>query len=208
MAVVLQNNQAQSPHNANNLHVLPEEADDAMILSYILQQPNLVGCHHPLAKKIANIIALPLYDMGKMLVRVRLDSQPNLQIMIENIDGRTINVDDCSQVSHAISAILDVEDPIDKRYRLEISSTGIDRPLTRLQDFTRYIGEEIKIELVDAMLIAEHQQRKFNGLLENMDGDNLIICYKAQSINIPISMLKTAKLVLTDALLQQNLNKE
>ena len=154
------------------------------------------------------MIALPLYDMGKMLVRVRLDSTPSLQIMIENLDGSIITINDCSEVSHAVSAILDVEDPIDKRYRLEISSAGIDRPLTHLQDFNRHIGDEVKIELLDTILIGNQQQRKFSGYLENVTDDIISIRIGDESVSIAISQIRAAKLKLTDALLHKNSHKE
>ncbi len=202
---------------AQHVHTLPaKDADtksnardnDKAILAYVLQQPDLVSCYHPLTLKIAQMIALPLYDMGKMLVRVRLDSTPSLQIMIENLDGSTVTIDDCSEASHAVSAILDVEDPIDKRYRLEISSAGIDRPLTHLQDFTNHIGDEVKIELLDTIAIGTQQQRKFSGYLENVTDDIISIRIGDDSVSIAISQLRAAKLKLTDALLHKNTHKE
>jgi ribosome maturation factor RimP len=119
-----------------------------------------------LAAKVAGLIAPAIEDLGYRLVRVRISGQNGctLQIMAERDDG-TMGVDDCEAVSKGISAILDVEDPMDRAYHLEISSPGIDRPLMRASDFARWIGHDTKVE----MAIPAHGRKRFRGILTASD---------------------------------------
>lgn len=141
--------------------------------------------------------------MGFNLVRVRFSGggRPVLQIMVERIDERPIDVDDCAEVSRTVSALLDVEDPIPGAYTLEISSPGIDRPLVRLDDFDRFAGHEAKI--VMAGTIAG--RKRFRGrLLGVRDGFVLLRLDEAGDddvTHLPFEGIASAKLVLTDALM-------
>ena len=141
-----------------------------------------------------------LYGIGFELVRLRLSGQrnPTLQVMIERTDGKPITVDDCADASHHISAILDVEDPIHVAYRLEVSSPGIARPLTRPKDFTAYKGYEIKLSLK----VLWQNRRRFRGILQGMDGDHVLLEDDTQhEWPIPYRLIQDAQLVLTPALI-------
>ena len=110
-----------------------------------------------------------LCDLGFDLVRIRY-AGGRLQIMAEPADGREMNVDDCARISRHLSAILDVEDPIAEPYILEVSSPGLDRPLTRIDDFTRFAGQPIKIKLKQLI----DGQKRFRGRLCGCNCDGLI----------------------------------
>jgi ribosome maturation factor RimP len=152
-------------------------------------------------RRIAGLIEPILTDMGFELVRIRVMSgkSPTLQIMAQKPDG-TIEVDDCGNISTAVSALLDVEDPISEAYTLEVSSPGIDRPLTRLKDFDQWIGYEAKIEteeLIDG-------RRRFKGQLAGTEGDEVLITLDDSDVTIGLKFdwLSDAKLVLTDDLIR------
>jgi ribosome maturation factor RimP len=152
-------------------------------------------------RRIAALIEPMLSDMGFELVRIRVmaGKSPTLQIMAQKPDG-TIEVDDCGAISTAVSALLDVEDPIAEAYTLEVSSPGIDRPLTRLKDFDRWIGYEAKIEteeLIDG-------RRRFKGQLAGTEGDEVLITLDDSDVTIGLRFdwLSDAKLVLTDDLIR------
>ena len=115
------------------------------------------------------MIAPALSEMGFSLVRIHLSggARPVLQIMAERSDESGMTVDDCAAISHTVSAILDVEDPISGTYTLEVSSPGIDRPLVRRRDFERFAGFEAKIETHGAI----DGRRRFRGRLAGMDGN-------------------------------------
>ena len=150
-------------------------------------------------RRIADIIAPVIEDMGYELVRVRLMTGKDsvLQIMAQKPDG-TIEVDDCAEISTAVSAVLDVEDPILDAYNLEVSSPGIDRPLTRLKDFEQWQGFDAKIEteeLIDG-------RRRFKGPLAGVEGDEVLIEIEEGTIGLKFDWLTDAKLVLTDELIR------
>ena len=150
-------------------------------------------------RRIAEIITPVIEDMGFEVVRVRLmtGKESTLQIMVQRPDG-TIEVDQCAQISTAVSALLDVEDPIVDVYTLEVSSPGIDRPLTRLKDFDQWKGFEAKIEteeLIDG-------RRRFKGELAGIDGDEVLIDIDEGTIGLKFAWLSDAKLVLTDDLIR------
>src|SRR5215470_2351911 len=118
--------------------------------------------------RIAAIAAPVLEGLGYRLVRVRISGMAGctVQVMAERPDG-TMTIEDCETVSRALSPVLDVEDPIDRAYRLEISSPGIDRPLVRRSDFERYAGHVVKVE----MAVAIGGRRRFRGLLVGPEGE-------------------------------------
>lgn len=150
-------------------------------------------------RRISEIIAPVIEDMGFELVRVRLmtGKESTLQIMAQKSDG-TIEVDECGQISTAVSAVMDVEDPILDAYTLEVSSPGIDRPLTRLKDFDQWEGFEAKIE-TDELIDG---RRRFKGRLAGTDGDEVLIIIDEGTIGLKFDWLSDAKLVLTDELIR------
>lgn len=150
-------------------------------------------------RRIADIITPVVEDMGFEIVRVRLmtGKETILQIMVQRPDGQ-IEVDECGQVSTAISATLDVEDPIVEVYNLEVSSPGIDRPLTRMKDFDQWQGFEAKIE-TDELIDG---RRRFKGELAGVQDDEILITIEEGTIGLKFAWLSDAKLVLTDELIR------
>ena len=138
--------------------------------------------------------------MGYELVRVLLQGRTNLtlQIMAERRDRQPMTVDDCAEISRSLSAILDVEDPITGAYTLEVSSPGIDRPLTRPQDFERFAGFEAKVETKEPV----EGRKRFRGQMLGLNDQNEIrLVVEASEIVVALANVKSAKLVLTDALI-------
>lgn len=157
-----------------------------------------------ISNRIAEIIGPSVSAMGYDLVRATLTGtrQRTLQVMVERTDRAEMNVDDCANVSRAVSALLDVEDPITEAYNLEVSSPGIDRPLVRLDDYRRFSGFEAKIELQQLV----DGRKRVRGTLQGVgDGDVVTIDSKGEGISVPYSDIKTAKLVLTDDLIEASL---
>ena len=155
-------------------------------------------------RRMAEIITPVIEDLGFELVRVRLMSgkQTTLQIMADKPEGG-IEVDDLAQINTAVGAVLDVEDPILDEYTLEVSSPGIDRPLTRLKDFDAFEGYEAKIEteeLIDG-------RRRFKGELAGIEGDEVLINVAEGTIGLKFDWLSDAKLVLTDELITEMLRQ-
>lgn len=161
-----------------------------------------------LDRKLAEIVLPVVEDMGYELVRLRLMSgqSPTLQIMVEKPEGG-IEVDDLAKVNTALGATLDVEDPITENYTLEVSSPGIDRPLTRLKDFDTWDGYVAKIEtseLIDG-------RKRFKGVLQGTEGGEVLIEIedhgKPVVIGLTFDLLADAKLVLTDDLIAEMLKQ-
>ncbi len=155
-------------------------------------------------RRLAEIITPVIEDMGFELVRVRLMSAKSttLQVMADKPDGG-IEVDDCARISTAIGTVLDVEDPILDEYSLEVSSPGIDRPLTRLKDFEAFEGYEAKIETSDLI----DGRRRFKGELAGVEGDEVLINVEEGTIGLKFDWLTDAKLVLTDDLIKEMLRQ-
>lgn len=161
-------------------------------------------------RRLAELLQPVIEDMGFELVRIRLMSGnvSTLQLMVERPDGG-IDVDECAEISTAVSAIMDVEDPITDNYSLEVSSPGIDRPLTRLKDFDTWNGYEAKLEtseLIDG-------RRRFKGTLAGTEGNEVLITLDANKGSDPVTIglqfewLSEAKLVLTDELISEMLRQ-
>jgi ribosome maturation factor RimP len=151
-------------------------------------------------QRMAEVITPVIEDLGFELVRVRLMAGTNsktLQIMAERPEGG-IEVDDCAAISTAVSATLDVEDPIEDAYTLEVSSPGIDRPLTRLKDFETWKSYEAKIETAELI----DGRKRFKGPLEGIEGDEVLIAIEEGTIGLKFDWLAEAKLVLTDDLIR------
>ena len=140
---------------------------------------------------------------GYRLVRLRLmgSKTKTLQIMAERPDG-TMNVDDCAALSHALSEFLDQEDPIEGEYNLEVSSPGIDRPLTRITDYARWAGHEAKLELV---VPDVNGRKRFKGVVLGLDGNDIAFEVNGERLNFPFKAIAEAKLVLTEKLIQEDL---
>jgi ribosome maturation factor RimP len=162
----------------------------------------------PMDRRIAGIVEPTVAGMGFELVRVRLmgGQRLTLQIMAERPDGR-MEVEDCATLSRALSAVLDVEDPIDREYTLEVSSPGIDRPLTRLADFDRWKGWTARLE-TDAPVEG---RKRFKGDLAGVDGEDVLIALDTapgEPVRLAFAALSDAKLVLTDALIEASLKAQ
>ncbi|MEL7469837.1 MAG: ribosome maturation factor RimP [Pseudomonadota bacterium] len=158
----------------------------------------------PIDQRMAAILQPVIEDLGFELVRLRLMSgkKMTLQIMAERPDG-TIEVEDCAEISRTVSAVLDVEDPIESEYTLEVSSPGIDRPLTRLTDFDRWEGHEAKLETTDLI----DGRRRFKGILCGTEGTEVLIEIDEGTIGLEFDWLSDAKLVLTDDLIRESLRR-
>ncbi len=153
-------------------------------------------------RRLAEIIAPVIEGMGFELVRVRLmgGAAHLLQVMADRPEGG-IEVDDCAAISTAISAVLDVEDPIVDAYTLEVSSPGIDRPLTRLKDFEAFEGYEARIETADLI----DGRKRFKGVLAGVEGNEVLINIEEGTIGLDFDWLSDAKLILTDDLIREML---
>ena len=149
--------------------------------------------------RIAELVEPTVEAMGYGLVRLVLNPGrgSRLQVMVERKNDSAMTVDDCAQVSRALSAVLDVEDPIEGPYTLEVSSPGIDRPLTRLADFERFAGHEAMVELTEPV----EGQRRFKGRLLGVSGEAVRIGGLEREVALPARKIRRAKLVLTDELL-------
>lgn len=164
-----------------------------------------------LSDRVAGIIRPSVEDLGYDLVRVALigGRRRILQVMVERSDRAEMTVEDCATVSRAVSALLDVEDPIQSAYDLEVSSPGIDRPLVRLDDYERFSGFEAKIELQRPL---DGYKRLRGTLLGVAEGDVVGISLKVPGgsvdatdgtgFSVPYADIKTGKLVLTDDLIK------
>ena len=160
-------------------------------------RPSLTG----LEGRIAEMILPALEAQGYELVRVAIigRARPTVQIMADRADGAAIQVEDCEKISQMVSARLDVDDPIDGAWTLEVSSPGIDRPLTRLKDWLRYIGHMARIDL--AVPTAEGRKR-LTGILLSAEADSASVKLDTgETVSFPFADVQRARLILTDALI-------
>ena len=153
-------------------------------------------------RRLAEIVTPTIEGLGYELVRLRLMSGKNttLQIMADKPDGG-IEVDDCAKISQAVSAVMDVEDPLEGEYALEVSSPGIDRPLTRLKDFENYEGYEVRLQTSELI----EGRKRFNGTLRGVEGNEVLIEIAEGTIGLQFDWLVDAKLLLTDDLIAESL---
>ncbi len=160
-------------------------------------------------RRIADIINPVIEGLGFELVRIRLMGGKTriLQIMADRPEGG-IEVDDCATISTAVSAVMDVEDPIEDNYVLEVSSPGIDRPLTRLKDFDMWEGWEARIETTELI----DGRRRFKGTVAGTEGDEVLITIEEAgepvTIGLKFDWLSDAKLILTDDLIAEMLRQK
>lgn len=173
-------------------------------------EPRLIA-ETGLPARVAAIAGPVVEQLGYRLVRIRVSSaeECTIQIMAERPDG-TMTVDDCEAISRALSPVFDVNEPIDRAYRLEISSPGIDRPLVRRSDFERYAGHLVKVE----MEVPVAGRKRFRGILDGVEGDNARLTRddpkagEDPAVLLPITDMGEAKLVLTDELVSEALRAE
>jgi ribosome maturation factor RimP len=175
----------------------------------LLSEPRLV-IEPGVAARVAAVAAPVLQGMGYRLVRVSVSGGAGciVQIMAERPDG-TIQLEDCEAISHALSPVLDIADPIERAYRLEISSPGIDRPLVRRSDFERYSGNLVKIE----MAVAHQGRKRFRGMLGGIEGNAVHLrrddARPAEDPEVLLVMedISEARLVLTDELIAESMRR-
>lgn len=155
--------------------------------------------------RIESIIGPSLEAMGYEVVRVRLtgNQRPVLQIMAERKADGQMTIDDCEQVSRTVSALLDVEDPINGAYELEVSSPGIDRPLTRAKDYERFAGFEARVETKRPI----DGRKRFRGQVLGLAGEAVALSVEGARVEIPLADVAGAKLVLTDELIAASLKQ-
>jgi ribosome maturation factor RimP len=172
-----------------------------------LAEPRLI-VEQGMAARVAAIAGPVLVGLGYRLVRVKISGTASLtvQIMAERADG-SMTIEDCEASSRALSPVFDVEDPIDREYRLELSSPGIDRPLVRRSDFVRYAGHEAKIE----MEVPLGTQKRFRGIVLGVEGDAARLrprdAAEGETVLLPIADMAEARLMLTDALVTESLRR-
>ena len=148
---------------------------------------------------LADMLEPVIEKLGYESVRIITIGQanPTLQIMIDKIDGTEITVEDCATVSRALSDVLDENDPIADKYNLEVSSPGLDRPLTKLSHFVRFAGNEVKIETDEII----NGRKRFKGILNGVNGSDIQLSSDDDIYTIPFDAISKAKIVLTDDLL-------
>jgi ribosome maturation factor RimP len=159
-------------------------------------QPHLLG----LEAKVADIVTPALESMGYELVRVAITGRdtPTVQIMADRADGALISVEDCEAISHAVGALLDVNDPLPGAWNLEISSAGIDRPLTRVKDWNRFAGHLARAEVN----VPVDGRKRFSGVILGADATHARLRLEdGAEVALPLADLRRARLVLTDALI-------
>lgn len=158
--------------------------------------------NHPLQ----NLLEPVVEKLGYELVRVLTigTKNPTLQVMIDTKNEKEITVDDCALVSRALSEILDEKDPIENQYSLEVSSPGIDRPLTKLQHFQRFLGYEIKAEA----LVPVENRKRFKGVISKVENNDVFLDMDEHIYVLPFDNITKAKIVVTDDLLKKYENSQ
>lgn len=161
-----------------------------------------------LIQRVDDLLRGAVESLGFSIVRIRYSSQRGedvLQIMAEPFEDREMTVEDCAQISRHVSAIMDVEDPISGAYRLEISSPGIDRPLSSEEEFARYIGHTVNVEMewpVDG-------RKRFKGDILSVENGQVALELDAKNkVTLDVEGMQSAKLALTDELIRQHLAKQ
>jgi ribosome maturation factor RimP len=175
----------------------------------LLAEPRLV-VEPGVAARVSAIAGPVLQQLGYRLVRIKISGEAGctVQIMAERPDG-TMQIEDCEAISRALSPVLDIADPIERAYRLEVSSPGIDRPLVRRSDFERYAGYLVKVE----MAVAHQGRKRFRGLLDGVEGDGVRLrrddAKAGEEAEILLTMedITEARLVLTDELIAESMRR-
>lgn len=162
--------------------------------------------YSPLENKIADLAKPVIEDLGFSLHRVKITGDGGaqaVQIMAEDKATKNLGVDDAAKISRALSAVFDVEDPINGAYRLEISSPGIDRMLIEPEDYENYKSFDVKIETITP---NENGQKRFRGILEGIKDNKVLVTTDQGEVEIPHGTIAKAKLVLTDELIKATAN--
>jgi ribosome maturation factor RimP len=175
----------------------------------LLAEPRLV-VEPGLGARVSAVAGPVLQGMGYRLVRIKISAEAGctVQIMAERPDG-TMQIEDCEAISRALSPVLDIADPIERAYRLEVSSPGIDRPLVRRSDFERYAGHLVKVE----MAVAHQGRKRFRGLLDGVEGDGVRLrradAKAGEEADVLLTMedIAEARLVLTDELIAESMRR-
>src|SRR5437868_1196862 len=175
----------------------------------LLAEPRLV-VEPGMAARVSAVATPVLQGMGYRLVRIRISGEAGctVQIMAERPDG-TMQIEDCEAISRALSPVLDIADPVDRAYRLEISSPGIDRPLVRRSDFERYAGHLVKVE----MAVAHQGRKRFRGILAGVEGDEVRVRRddippgEDADVTLVMEDIADAHLVLTDELIAESMRR-
>jgi ribosome maturation factor RimP len=175
----------------------------------LLAEPRLV-VEPGVAARVSAVAGPVLQGMGYRLVRIKVSGEAGctVQIMAERPDG-SMQIEDCEAISKALSPVLDIADPIERAYRLEISSPGIDRPLVRRSDFERYAGHLVKIE----MTIAHEGRKRFRGVLAGVEGETLRLhrddsrADENADVLLVMEDISDARLVLTDELVEESMRR-
>jgi ribosome maturation factor RimP len=182
---------------------------DVAVDAELLAEPRLV-VEPGVAARVSTVATPVLQGMGYRLVRIKVsgDAGCTVQIMAERPDG-TMLIEDCEAISKALSPVMDIADPVQRAYRLEISSPGIDRPLVRRTDFERYAGHLVKIE----MAVAHEGRKRFRGKLDGVEGDGIRIIRddiradQDPSVLLTMEDIASANLVLTDELIAESMRR-
>ncbi|WP_341792810.1 MULTISPECIES: ribosome maturation factor RimP [unclassified Rickettsia] len=157
-------------------------------------------------QQIISLIEETLTTMGfePVVVRLRGLNYKTLEILIDRLDGEKVTIEDCRKVSQNISAILDVEDIIDDAYNLEVSSSGVERPLVKFEDYNRFSGREVNIKL-KALL---NGKTRYQGKIIKAEDDKVYVNLKGEELVINFNLIKNASLVLTDEMFKELLGKK
>lgn len=153
---------------------------------------------HYLQDLIEPIVAQQGYELIRVLT-MGGETNPTLQVMIDTLNGKNITVDDCAKVSRALSDMLDEKDPIQNKYSLEVSSPGLDRPLTKLAHFERWIGYDVKLETEEKI----ENRKRFKGKILKVVGQDIVLADDKEEYTIPFAAVSKAKLVVTDELWEE-----
>ncbi len=187
--------------------IAPTQGDD--MHAELLAEPRLV-VEPGVAARVSAIAAPVLQQLGYRLVRIRISGEAGctVQIMAERPDG-SMQIEDCEAISRALSPVLDIADPIERAYRLEISSPGIDRPLVRRSDFERYAGHLVKVE----MAVAHQGRKRFRGELAGVEGNQVrlrrddVPAGEEADVLLVMEDITEARLVLTDELIAESMRR-
>jgi ribosome maturation factor RimP len=205
--------QAQARHEQAslraNLTLDMTDPSSGFVDAELLAEPRLV-VEPGVAARVSAVAGPVLQQLGYRLVRIKISAEAGctVQIMAERPDG-TMQIEDCEAISRALSPVLDIADPIERAYRLEVSSPGIDRPLVRRSDFERYAGHLVKIE----MAVAHQARKRFRGLLDGVEGDAVRLrrddAKAGEETEILLTMedIAEARLVLTDELIAESMRR-
>jgi len=172
----------------------PSPLGSVVPMTALIAPPGLEG-------RILDLLTPSLEALGFEIVRVQVqgDRRKTLQLMIDRVDGAQVGLEDCELASRQASAVLDVEDPVKAAYTLEVSSPGIDRPLTRPKDWLRYLGHQARAEL----LIPKDGRKRYDGTIVSATATTATLRLDGGvEIMVDFAELRRAKLVLTDALIE------